>query len=259
MEEKSPNIFSQLAQSLYQFKAYPGFIQSGGGKIFLYSLLMTVIVYLSTFVVPTWEGFGYVFRLDTSFVDEHVPWFEVRNGQFFIEEEFLFDDYNMGFLFYATSDYYISSQQARDVLRGYTQGIIIGPDRMVIKQFGNNFQEYEITPVLEFSRNDLYTFIPIVKFILVFVYVLVFLVLLAAYMVGVLFCTLLGMAVNAYVKAPAGFHEIFKLTTYARTVPILVRTLFFFLPFGFNFVFFYLLFGVYIFMALTEMKKIGTR
>ena len=37
------NIFAELIHSVYDFKSYPGYRRSGGGKAFLYGLLLTLL------------------------------------------------------------------------------------------------------------------------------------------------------------------------------------------------------------------------
>lgn len=255
MAEKK-NVFMQFALSLYSFKDYPGLSRSHGGKVFLYSLLLVVVTYVVTFIIPTAELLPYIFKIDTNLVDEYVPYFEISNGQFYIEEEFYYEDEDSSIIIYATSDQTIPTETAFEILNAYMQGFIITSDEIVMKQAGGGVTNYTFDMMPELSRQDLYELIPVIKVLTVVLYLLVLVGYLAVYMFGTLVCAIIGQLINLVVKAPVTFGSVFKMSAYARTTPIVIKMLFFgFTSFTLNFVLFYVLFGVYMFMGLKAVKR----
>jgi hypothetical protein len=129
---------------------------------------------------------------------------------------------------------------------------------MLIKQATGTVTEYPFSMMPDFSRDILYDFIPMVKILVVFVYIFVFIAYVGIYMFGSLMCALLGQVLNLIVKAPVTFGGMFKLTAYARTAPILLKMFFaLVMPVSLHFIFFYALFSVYMTWALKEIKKGG--
>jgi hypothetical protein len=124
-----------------------------------------------------------------------------------------------------------------------------------VRPQGGAFQEFELSQLNDFNRADLYDLIPLVKRIANLSYPVVLLLFLAGYMVGVLSCTLVGLFMNLFVKAPVQFEEIFKLAAYGRTAPVILRAFFGLIP-GMSLGFwpFYILFAVYMLFALRAVK-----
>jgi hypothetical protein len=258
MADKNKNIFKQFFLSFFSFNDYPGFARGSGGKVFLYSFLLIVITYIVTFAVPSASVAPYIYGIDKSVVDEYVPWFELKNGRFDVEREFLYeDDFGM-VLIYATPDENFDTSRANDVLGSFFQGFVFSPGAMVLKQAGGQIIEYSLSaaPELSISRDYLYTLIPLVKFLVVFMYILVFVIYIVAYMIGWLVCSAAGAAINAIIRAPISFGEVFRLTAYARTVPLVIKTALYLIPgYSMNFWLFYVLFAVYMLLALRAVKN----
>jgi hypothetical protein len=258
MDIQKNNVFKQIILSILSIKDYPGFVREKSGKVFLYSTLLIVITYIVTFVVPASGFLALLFGIDQAAVDERVPYFELSNGRFYIAETVEHIDETGMMLFFATSEIPVSMEQAREALRDYFQGIIITRDSMMIKNM-NQIQEFDFASMqgASITRDNLYNMIPMIKFAVIFIYILMAAVYIGVYCFAWLVCSVIGMLVNVFIKAPAGFNEIFKLTAYARTAPILVKMLFFLMPFSFalHFTFFYLIFIFYMVMALLAMRK----
>jgi hypothetical protein len=260
--EQPRNIFSQFRYSLYEFKAYPGFMQERGRKVFLYSFLLIIFTYLCTFVYPLWGHVSLLMGIDEAFINENIPYFELADGRFFIEEPIVFSDAAASTAVYITSDEEIPPEKSLEVLSGYAQGFVIDSQRMIIKQAFQQPREilWSSIPATDgsvFNRADLHDLLPVLKAALVIMYIIVFVLYIGIYMFAVLVCSLLGMAINTVIKAPVGFPQMFKLAAYARTVPIIVKMILFVLPFGMTLhpMLFYALFGLYMVWALLAVKK----
>jgi hypothetical protein len=164
---ENKNIFKQFCLSFFSFGDYPGFARSHGGKVFLYSFILIVITYIVTFVVPSASVMPYFFGIDEQAVDDYIPRFELKNGRFNIEREFLYEDDLGMMLIYATPDVNFDTSRARDVLGSFYQGFVFCPDTVVMKQAGGQINEYSLGLSSEFgfTRDDLYRFIPLLKFL----------------------------------------------------------------------------------------------
>jgi hypothetical protein len=200
--------------------------------------------------------------VDERFIDNYIPYFELRDGRFFIEEPIIFSDPAGSTAVYITSDEAFPPEESRRVLEDYAQGFIIDSERLIIKQAFQTPQEilwssFPRTGENSFDRADLYEIVPVIKFIFVILYIVMFVVYIGIYMFGSLICALIGFAFSVVIKAPVGFAQVFKLTAYARTVPIIVKMIFFMLPFSMSLhpAAFYILFGLYMVWALLAVKK----
>jgi hypothetical protein len=200
--------------------------------------------------------------VDESFIENYIPYFELRDGSFFIEEPIVFSDPAGTTAVYITSDETFPPEESRRVLEDYAQGFIIDSERLIIKQAFQEPQEFlwasfPSTDEGSFNRANLYEIVPVIKTILVILYIIMFVAYIGIYMFGSLICALIGLAFSAVIKAPVGFAQVFKLTAYARTVPIIVKMIFFMLPFSMtlHWAAFYVLFGLYMVWALLAVKK----
>jgi hypothetical protein len=200
--------------------------------------------------------------IDESFVNENIPYFELRDGRFFIEEPIVFSDPAGSTALYITSDEAFPPEESRRVLEGYAQGFIIDSERIIIKQAFQEPQEFPWSSFPNtaggaFDRTDLYEIVPVIKTVFVILYIIMFAVYIGIYMFGTLVCALIGFAFNAVIKAPVGFAQVYKMTAYARTVPIIVKMIFFLLPVSMSLhpAAFYVLFGLYMVWALLAVKK----
>jgi hypothetical protein len=200
--------------------------------------------------------------IDERFIENNIPYFELRDGRFFIEEPIIFSDPAGSTAVYITSDEAFPPEESRRVLEDYAQGYIIDSERLIIKPAFQTPQEilwssFTSTEAGSFDRADLFDIVPLIKAIFVILYIITFVVYIGIYMFGSLICARIGLAFSAVIKAPVGFVQVFKLTAYARTVPIIVKMIFFTLPFSMtlNPAAFYIIFGLYIVWALLAVKK----
>jgi hypothetical protein len=237
-------------------------MQERGGKVFLYSFLLIIVTYIVTFIMPMWGVTSLIMGVDESFIDKNIPYFELRDGKFFIEEPIVFSDPAGSTAVYITSDEAFPPEESRRILEDYAQGFIVDSERILIKQAFNEPQEFlwsafPNTPEGSINRTYLYEIVPVIKTVFVILYIVTFAVYIGIYMFGTLVCTLIGYAFNAAVKAPVGFAQVYKLTAYARTVPIIVKMIFFLLPVSMSLhpAAFYVLFGLYMVWALLAVKK----
>jgi len=256
MKDKPRNIFRLIFDSVFNLKDYSGFLKMSGGRVFVYSLCMVLLTYVVTFIIPTAGILPAIYKIDRQTVDENVPYFEIRGGRFYIAEDVEYADEAGTLLIYATSKNPVSMEQAREVLRGYMQGFVISSESLLIKNL-NQIQEFNFASMSEFAftREDVYPLLPAVKVFVVAIYLFAAAAYVGAYFIGWVVCALLGFIVNSFAKAPVGFKEIFYLSAFGRTAPIILKMISFMLfANGLHFTLFYALFVLYIVFALISVR-----
>jgi hypothetical protein len=252
--------------SFYNFPAYAGFLQEKkrGLKIFLYILLMAAITYVFTFLIPAQELTSQLFGIDRQFIDDHVPEFTVQGGRFAIAEPVLYENPDGLMVIIAVSEENITADDAWLLMRYYQQALIISSHTIVIKQANGSINEMPLSQLPDFDRAGLYAFVPFLRIAAAMVYAFVFLCYIAAFYAGTFVCTGIASFIARGARLYLPFPCLFALTAYARTAPVIIKTLIMFafggltdsLYFYFfvNWILFYGLFCIYAWKALTAVR-----
>lgn len=251
------NVFKELVLSVYDFKSYKEFLKNKGGKVFLAGLILMVVYFFLTMIVPfiglAAEGGGL-----TENIERYVPEFELSDGTLWVEEPFEFEDGGMYVcidtdptsVFYDTDEigYYISD---------YSQVILMDSEKIIIKDNGEIQGMYFSDLGWDFDKDDLMGFVPYVYGIVVCFMIFAFLFMTGLFFFGVLFVALIGMIVASCMKYQLTFGQLYQLGIYARTLPLLIKAVVSFLPFSIP-MFWIINFGLsvlYLVLAIQKMKE----
>ena len=250
------NIFKEIIYSIYNYKYYPQFMRNKGGKIFGAGLLIATIYFMISSLLPV--GF---FMLGGGFrgLIEEIPDFKLEDGILEIEESFKFEE--AGTMVYIDTDpefVFYNLEELEEKLDGYYQVILMDSEKIIIKD-GGDIQEMPYSALgFDFERDDLLRLAP-------YVYIFGFLILVFGYIfdvafffLGVVFVALIGMIIASAMDKKLTFGQLYKMSVYSRTVPLLLKALVSLLPFSIP-MFWVINFGISAVILIFAIKSIPDR
>jgi len=252
------NIFSEFFYAIIGVKKYPRFLQNKGGKVFFY-IMFAVLVYTALAnakVIPETKMFVEELK---GFIEDKLPYFELKNGELYIEEGIYLDDNE--FLLSVDSEYgsYINQYNKSEwmqMLAEYDNVIMMDASTILIKDDG----QIEIGDHIEFLsiNNDiLYEMADYAYWIIAIYLILAYICNIFLFLFGVLIIALIGMIIDSFIGCGLTFGQLFKLSVYSKTCMLLVKALIklFSVRFSGLFVIVITVSGLYLGCALSYMKN----
>lgn len=251
------NIFKEMVLSVYNYKSYKEFLQNKKGKVFGFGLMLVLIYFAVTIIIP--------FAVNqirngslTELIEEDVPDFELKDGFLWVDDVI---EYDGGTTFVCIDtepgSYFYDAYEMAAYLSDYTTAILMDSEKMIIKSNGKVEGAYFSNMDFEFSKEALLGWVPYAYAILTVVYILVYIWMAAVFFFGVLFVALLGMIVSSCMKYQLTFGQLYLLGIYSRTLPLLIKAVLSFLPINIPF-FFIINFGLSLLIigcAIQKMKE----
>lgn len=256
------NIFAELVHSVYDFKSYPGFRRNNGGKVFLYGLLLTLIYFLLSMVLPVavtllgFGGFGNIAR-------ETIPDFRLEDGTLWVEEAYDFqqyDSYQGGICMKVDTSRPITEEITDVDLLAFDRVLILDAEHMIVKAEGSSAirLSYDDLDLGDWDRDsfleELMPFVPVVLWVSL---VLILCMGLLGFFLGALVAAVMGTIISALMGCRLKFGELYKLAIYARTPALLVEAVYAWVPFAIGY-FYVINFGisaVYLWKAIQRIKE----
>ena len=227
------NVFQELALSIYSYGSYSQFLKNKKGKVIGFGVLLATIYFLLTMIVPeAIHAAGSAGVIQS--LQESIPDFELEDGRLWVEESV---DIKSGLNYiYVNTDEDLQPDKVQEILADWRGNVLLlDSEKVIIRNQGQVQQMYFSDMGLELDREDLVQFLP-----LLYVFYAVFLIFAYVWMVGlfffgVLFVALLGMIVASCMKYDLTFGQLYQIGIYSRTLPLLIKALVSFLPFGIPF------------------------
>lgn len=251
------NVFKELVLSVYDFKSYKEFLKNKGSKVFLAALILMLIYFTATILIPLAQ-----FQIQTGGIArglrENVPEFQLQDGTLWVDEIVEYEDGGTYVLIDTDPDsVFYDAGEIDASLTDYTQVILMDSEKMIVKDNGQVNGMYFSDMDLELSKDDLKAIVPFIYVFGILILVLAFWLMTGLFFFGVLFVALVGMIAASCLKCNLTFGQIYLLGIYARTLPILIKAVVSFLPFGIP-MFWVLNFGLsilYLILAMQKMKE----
>lgn len=250
-------LLRELAVSIGKTDCYVEFLENRKRKVFAYGLLVMLLYFLITIIVPvlrfqvTTGGIGQI-------IDRHIPDFRLEAGTLWVEEPVeLVDDGMLIRIDTSPDNYFYNSDELNGLLGGYERVFLADSEKCMIKDQGKLVDFYFDEGDFSFSKEQILGYVTMANLILGIVLILVYLWITALFFFGVLFVALFGMIVASCMKMEVTFGQVYLLAVYSRTLPLLIKALLSFLPFGIPF-FWVINFGLslfYLSWAFRGMKK----
>lgn len=251
------NVFKEMIFSIYNYKYYPEFLKNRKTKVFGFGLLLVLIYFIITMVLP----FAFS-QLKTggfaNMLEENVPYFCLEDGILEVEDVIELEEDDMLIYIDTDPDYvFYDIYEDAEYLDDYSQALLIDSEKLIFKDSGELQQFYFEDLDMDFDRDDLLKWIPYAYLFIAIFMVFAFIWDVAVFFFGVLFVALLGMIAASCMKKQLTFGQLYMLGVYSRTLPLLIKALVSFLPFSIPF-FFIINFGIslaIIIAAIQQMKE----
>lgn len=247
------NVFKEMALSVYSYGSYRHFLKNKTGKVFGFGVLLMTFYFAVTMILPQIIGHGSILRLEEN-IREAVPDFELEDGILWVDDVVELDN-GVSYIYVNTSrNYSADVTEAAFAFQRYNSVIIMDAKKAVMKSDGKWQTLYYSDMDVEFDREDLMDFVPwLYVFDAVFL-LFAYIWMTAFFFFGVLFVALIGMIIASSMNFRLTFGQLYLLGVYSRTLPLLIKALVSFLPFGVPF-FWVLNFGLSAFILAMAIKK----
>ena len=213
------SFFTQVKESVIDFKFFLRIKDNRFGKTFTYLLLLFLIFYSMTSI--KWYNDFLIITNKTIGFTEKMPDFRLEKGEFSFDGPMPYEIVSMDqgkFIIDTTG------QTTIDDYKDTYDGLLITKDFMIAK---SNVQERKIyfkdISKLEFYKKDIVNFLPSLPGILAVLLVFGFLFALIGKLLNVLILAAIGILLCKIQKTSIHFSYLSNLATYSLTLPILLQ------------------------------------
>lgn len=242
------NIFKQFIESFYSFEKYPIFMQTKGFKVFIYIFMLSLISMISMFFLKLPDIISYNKIGGTQgIVDKYIDNFDIKDGKL-TTNKIEYKSKNKNFI--------ISVDTTKDNLDisladGYLLGVLADSEKVILinstasavikySELGENFNKDSLVSMLNLIFKLSILFTVLAYFILRFVEILIF--------------SAMGMLINSIVGAKITFMQMYKLTAYCQTMPIVLSSILLIFGVVMPFIIYTGVVFTYIYIALKNVK-----
>lgn len=248
------NVFKELVLSVYSYGSYREFLKNRKGKVFGFGLLLMLIYFLVTMLLPTVFHLGSPEKLAARF-RSNVPDFELEDGTLWVDDVIEIDNGDMYVYIDTDPDYvFYDADEMEQYLREYSQAILMDSEKLIVKSNGQVQGRYFSDIDLEINRNDLIKLIPWIYVMYIVFMVLAYIWMTALFFFGVLFVALIGLIVISCMNYQLTFGQLYLLGIYSRTLPLIIKAAVSFLPVSIPF-FWVINFGLSVLIIVLAIRK----
>lgn len=251
------NIFKEMVLSVYSYGSYKEFLQNKKGKVFGFGVMLMLIYFAVTMLVP---GLVSVFAPNGAmhrFV-ESIPDFEIKNGELWVDDVIEIDEGGT-YIYIDTDPEYVfyDADEMAPYLYEYTTALLIDSEKIIMKSNGQVQGFYFSTLDGDLDKDDLLGILPMFYVGFVIGMFLVYIWMTALFFFGVLFVALFGMIVASSMRYQLTFGQLYLLGVYSRTLPLIIKAVVGFLPFTIPYfwVINFALSVLILFLAIQKMKE----
>jgi hypothetical protein len=257
MNENKINIFKCFIYSITGFERYRVLLRQSMGKAVAYLILLSLLLSVAVFV-PVYIMMYDKFDSAAQYIAENMPDFRLSGGKLEVygEMPIVIEDDDLPVVIDTTPG-------AEDtILSEYDNVLLITGDKMVVKSYVNR-QEYPLSAFmgLDISKDTLVNSKPMITsyikimFVIIGFFVCVFFVI--GKFISALVVSVIGMIANSSMKTNMSYRNIFKLSIFSMTLPLVIGSVFDVLSINIPFVavLFYAVSGVYVCGAISRIKK----
>lgn len=253
MNETKINIFLRFFYSITSFAKYRLFLRQGVGRAVVYLLLLSTLLSCAVYIPAGIQYDGIVDELTANY-DTIIPDFTLANGKLQVDGKMpiVVDE----------SAYPIvidTSPDAEDkILPKYDIVMLITSDKIIQKNYANKQVTYlSAFQGLELTRDNIAQTLPLMKPIGVFIFVLLAIGFVCGKFISALIISLIGLTINSAMKTNLSYRNIFKISIYSMTMPLLVCTIPSIVPvtIPFLWILFYILASVYVYGAIRSIRR----
>lgn len=247
------NIFKEMIMSVSNFEAYNSFLKNKKIKVFGYGILISSIYFLLTLLIPAMLTNIKIGGLE-NFIQEKVPYFEYSDNELYLDKKLEYKT-DSQCLIIDTSGI---SYDKRD-FKGYSSLLIIDYEKIIAVNNQTNETIYfsQMPEIGDFSKDDLIEIVPVFYFYIIIVIIALYFLGIIGFFLGAFVMSLIGCIINMSAKANITYGQLFKISVYSRTLPVLLSAVisFFSLKVPFTGLISFVLSSIYIYFALTKINN----
>lgn len=253
MNETKINIFTRFYYSITSFARYRLFLRQGVGKAVVYLLLLSILLSLAVYI-PAGIQYDRIVDDIIANYDTMIPDFTLVNGRLQVSGKMpiVVDEGTYPIVIDTSPD-------AEDrVLAEYDIVMLITSDKIVQKNYANK----QVTNLsafqgLELTSDDIAQALPLMKPMGVFIFVLLAIGFVFGKFISALIISLIGLTINSALKTNLSYRNIFKISVYSMTMPLLICTVpgLVSVHIPYLWLLFYIIASVYVFGAIRSIRK----
>lgn len=256
------NIFQKFIKSFYDFKAYIEFKKQSGGKALIYVILVSVLFTTLAFMKPIFKVANSVDNFNIEYKNK-IPEFTIKNGKLDIKNGNKFKLDNLD-----SEDLKIDGEKihrfvmddttyGKEVLDKYDSGIFMFDSRFAFKYKSGKVVNLNYTsiPGLNVSKNQLFDKMKgLVSKGKIAIPILIGICFLIGDLFKAILISIIGIIIKTILDVSLRFKDIYKLTLYALTPAIILRSLAIVFSFEFSTLLFSMISLVYLLLAIRAIK-----
>lgn len=219
------NIFKEMFFSVAGVKHYPDYLKNKTGKVVLYVTVLILIYFAIANLRTIPATMDVVSELQEAVM--LFPNFELHAGKLQMEESFYYTEDGVQIMMESEFGSYlreVPEAEWRDIL--YDKDLVFVADEttVLIKNDGD-INLYDYPDDFEISRAWVYEKIDYIYLIMVVFLLFSYLFSLAGYLLGAVFVALVGMIMCSFMNQKLTFGQLYLLSLYAKTLPLLIKGL----------------------------------
>lgn len=216
------SFWQQLTGSVLNFDYYPIFVERSVGKAISYLILLTFIITMIVGIQVAMHWNSSVEMARRALVD--APDFVFSNGELTVNAPMPY------IISSKDNELYIidtSGQSNEAVLQDYVKGTFIGKDKIAIKKSPLNTESYSLRALDEFTftKVDVVESMPLLIWLNIIIVLLMFVFSGIANLAAALFVSLCGIFASRIMNFAIGFNDLYKISIYVLTLPLLFELL----------------------------------
>lgn len=218
---KKGNVFSDIVKALFRPDKYGELLSVSTGRCIWY--IVITVLFAAVFVVT--ETVVITHRQCIDFFNNTLPDFRYENNTLTVDKPL--DLESDVFIIKASDTETFSEDELTDVYFGW----LFGKDSVIFKN-GETIQTVKYTELTPsdavFAKSDCGRYINFYYLGLVSIAIFLIMSMFAMFLLNALLVALISSVINAFIHCPLGFGSLFKLSLYAKALPMILFTIFYF-------------------------------
>ena len=253
MNNEKTGLIKSFIYSFTSFDKYRMLLRESTGKAVGYLILLTLLLSIVLYV-PLGIQLSGIFDTVSVYITENLPDFTFSGGQLSVDAEMPIVIEGSG-----TAVVIDTTPGAEDrILNQYDSVMLITSDNIIQKNYVNR-QDIPLSIYQGFNmtKDTLIASVPMLKPILIIGFIFAGIFFVIGKFISALVVSLIGKIANSSAKTNLSYRNIFKISIYAMTLPMIIGTVLNVLNIAVPllWVLFYIGSGVYVFGAINSIKR----
>ncbi len=253
MNEPRLNFFTKIYYSVSGFENYKFFILQKTGKAVVYLLLFSLIVGLIGITQPV-IGSNQMINEMINGIESSIPDFTFENGKLDVNAKMPLIIGEGG------TTIIIDTTGATDetLLNSYDNALLILQDRMIQKSYANQrVTDFSMLQGVRLDRSDVKRMLPLIKLFMLILFIILPPFIIAGRFISALVVSIIGLIINSSKKANLPYRDVFAISAYSLTLPLIICTILDFtgVPFLLSTLVYYLIAAIYTWGAIHSIKR----